>query len=82
MKRGAVYNSMKRFIVAVGITASVIGTSLTALADDNHRDHNWNDDYWHHERYGYWHGERGYWRNYHHKHEFIRVGPLTIEKGG
>jgi hypothetical protein len=72
---------MKRFILAAAITASVIGTSLTALADD-HRDRDWNEPYWKHEHYGYWHGERGYWRNYHHHHEFIRVGPLTIEKGG
>ena len=51
-----------------------MGISLTALAYDDHRDHDWNDEYWHHHHYGYWHGERGYWRYHDGKHEFIRVG--------
>ncbi len=71
---------MKKLFLALLAGGTVVSTSLTAFADD-HRDHNWNDGYWHHQHYGYWHGERGYWRNYHHRHEFIRVGPVTIEKG-
>jgi hypothetical protein len=51
------------------------------MADDDRSDHNWNDEYWHHQHYGYWHGERGYWHTHHHNHEFIRVGPVTVEKG-
>src|SRR5947208_3883881 len=54
---------------------SVIASSLTALGYEDRRDHDWTDDYWHHHHYGYWHGERGYWRYHDHKHEFIRVGP-------
>jgi porin len=46
-----------------------------ALAYDDRRDHDWNDEYWHDHHYGYWHGERGYWIYRDHKHEFIRVGP-------
>ena len=52
-----------------------MGISLTALAYDDRRDHDWNDEYWHHHHYGYWHGERGYWRYHDGKYEFIRVGP-------
>ena len=66
---------MKKLSLALTVLGSVIGTSLTALAHEDLRDHDWNDDYWHHHHYGYWHGERGYWRYYDHKHEFIRVGP-------
>jgi hypothetical protein len=57
---------------------SVVGSSGTALADEDHRDRNWDDDYWHHQRYGYWHGDRGHWEYHHHKHVFIRVAPLTV----
>ena len=32
---------------------SLAVTSLTALADEDHRDHDWNDNYWHHNHYGY-----------------------------
>jgi hypothetical protein len=59
---------------------AVVGTSLTASGDEDYRDRDWNDGYWHHEHYCYWHGERGYWRYNHHKHVFTRVGPVTIEK--
>src|SRR5262249_56143854 len=71
---------MKKLFLALAVLGSVIGTSLTAFAaHEDHRDHDWNDEYWHHHHYGYWHGERGYWRYRDHKHEFIRVGP---ELGG
>jgi hypothetical protein len=73
---------MKKLFVALVVLGSFVGTSLTAMADEDRRDHDWNDDYWHHEHYGYWHGEHGYWRYHRHKHEFIRVGPVTIEKEG
>jgi porin len=66
---------MKKLPLALTVLGSVIGTSLTVFAHEDLRDHDWNDDYWHHHHYGYWHGERGYWRYYDHKHEFIRVGP-------
>jgi hypothetical protein len=85
---------MKKLFLAIAVIGSVVGTSLTAIADDDHRDrddhrardedrrdHDWNDEYWHHEHYGYWQGERGYWQYHHHKHQFIRVGPVTIEEG-
>jgi hypothetical protein len=66
---------MKKLSLALTVLGSVIASSLTALGYEDRRDHDWNDDYWHHHHYGYWHGERGYWRYHDHKHEFIRVGP-------
>ncbi|HWY93145.1 MAG TPA: hypothetical protein VNY04_09590, partial [Chthoniobacterales bacterium] len=38
-----------------------------------HTDHNWNDVYWHTNRYGYWHGQRGYWTVRGGKHVFVVV---------
>jgi hypothetical protein len=72
---------MKKLYLALAVFGSIAATSLTAMADEDHGDHNWNDQYWHHEHYGYWHGERGYWHTHHHSHEFVRVGPVVIEKG-
>jgi hypothetical protein len=72
---------MKKLLLTLVVLGSIVGTSLTALGDEDRRDHDWNDGYWHHDHYGYWHGERGHWRYHHHRHEFIRVGPLTIEQG-
>jgi porin len=69
---------MKKLSLAFTVLGSVISTSLTAFAHEDRRDHDWNDDYWHHRHYGYWHGERGYWRYYDHKHEFIRVVPDVV----
>jgi len=70
---------MKKLVLALLVVGLVIGTSVIALAQDDRRDHNWNDEYWHHNHYGYWHGERGYWQYRDHKHLFIRVSP---ELGG
>jgi hypothetical protein len=38
-----------------------------------HTDHNWNDAYWHTNKYGYWHGQRGYWHVVNGKHVFVVV---------
>ena len=70
---------MTKLFLALLVLALVIGPSAIALAQDDRRDHDWNDEYWHHHHYGYWHGDRGYWLYRDHKHEFIRVGP---ELGG
>ena len=70
---------MKKLFLVLLVLGLVIGTSLTGLAQDDRRDHDWNDEYWHHHHYGYWHGERGYWVYRNHQHEFIRVSP---ELGG
>jgi hypothetical protein len=44
---------MKRLFLALAVIGSVVGSSLTAMANDDRRDHDWNDEYWHHEHYGY-----------------------------
>jgi porin len=66
---------MKKLFLVLLVPGLVIATSLTGLAQDDRRDHDWNDEYWHHHHYGYWHGERGYWVYRDHKHEFIPAGP-------
>ncbi|MBV9273485.1 MAG: hypothetical protein JO333_06295 [Verrucomicrobia bacterium] len=71
---------MKTVILAVCVLGSLAATSLTVKADEDRRDHDWNDEYWHHHDTGYWHGHRGHWENHHHRHEFIQVGPVTIEQ--
>lgn len=43
--------------------------------DEDRFDHDWRDDYWHHNRYGYWHGERGHWAYRHHHYVFIPAPP-------
>ena len=70
---------MKKVFLALLMLGLASGTSLRAVPYEDRRDHDWNDEYWHHHHYGYWHGERGYWRYRDHTHEFIRVGP---ELGG
>jgi porin len=62
-------------LLALLVVGLITGPSVIALAQDDRRDHDWNDEYWHHNHYGYWHGERGYWSYHDHKYEFIRVGP-------
>jgi porin len=66
---------MKKLSLALAVLGIISGTSLIAFPYEDRRDHDWNDEYWHHHHYGYWHGERGYWSYHDHKHEFIRVSP-------
>ncbi|MBV9672640.1 MAG: hypothetical protein JO076_07420 [Verrucomicrobia bacterium] len=54
--------------------------SLPVKADEDRRDHNWDDEYWHNNKEGYWHGHKGHWEHHHHKHTFIQAGPVTIEQ--
>ena len=70
---------MKKLMLVLVAAALVVDPFMVALAQDDRRDHDWNDEYWHHHHFGYWHGERGYWQYRDHKHEFIRVTP---ELGG
>ena len=36
-----------------------------------HTNYNWSDPYWHSHKYGYWNGQRGYWRVVNGKHVFV-----------
>jgi hypothetical protein len=75
-----VCNSMKRLVLLLLAISAIIVTSLPVKADEDRGDHNWNDEYWHHNHEGYWHGHKGHWEYKHHKHTFIQVGPVTIEQ--
>jgi hypothetical protein len=49
--------------------AAVRRSSTTVV----HTNANWNDAYWHSNRYGYWNGRRGYWHLVSGNHVFVVV---------
>jgi hypothetical protein len=72
---------MKKLFLSILALGVVVGSSLPARADEDRRDHNWNDEYWHGHHEGYWHGHRGHWESHrYHRHTFIQAGPVTIER--
>ena len=73
---------MKRLVLALAL----FGTLLAAPQKSNaaevvhgargtavHTSYNWNDPYWHTHKYGYWNGQRGYWKVVNGKHVFVVV---------
>jgi hypothetical protein len=38
-----------------------------------HTNANWNDAYWHSNKYGYWNGHRGYWHVVSDQHVFVVI---------
>jgi hypothetical protein len=38
-----------------------------------HTNYNWDNAYWHSHKYGYWNGQKGYWRVVNGKHVFVVV---------
>jgi hypothetical protein len=38
-----------------------------------HTNSNWNNSYWHSNKYGYWNGHRGYWHVVNQQHVFVVV---------
>jgi nucleoside-specific outer membrane channel protein Tsx len=70
---------MKKILLSLLALGTLIATSAPIMAEDDRADHNWNDEYWHHNHDGYWHGHKGHWEYKHHKHTFIEAGPVTIE---
>jgi hypothetical protein len=71
---------LKTLLLSLLAIAAVAGSSLPARADDDRRDHDWSDEYWHGHHDGYWQGHKGHWEYHHHKHTFIQAGPVTIEQ--
>ena len=71
---------MKTLLLLPVALGTLIGTLLPVKADEDRRDRDWNDEYWHDHHDGYWHGHKGHWEYHHHKHTFIKVGPMTIEQ--
>jgi hypothetical protein len=53
------------------------GTNGAAVHTSNgtavHTNANWNDAYWHSNKYGYWNGQRGYWHVVGGQHVFVVV---------
>ena len=71
---------MKTLLLLPVALGTLIGTLLPVKADEDRRDRDWNDEYWHDHHEGYWHGHKGHWEYQHQKHTFIEVGPVTIEQ--
>ena len=71
---------MKIWFFSLLLCTVALSWQPSAKADEDRHDHDWNDPYWHQNHYGYWHGQRGYWKHHHHHHEFIQMGPVTIER--
>jgi hypothetical protein len=72
---------MKRLLLLSVAVGAIVVSPLAVRADEDDRaDHNWNDGYWHEHHDGYWHGHKGHWEYHHHKHTFIKAGPITIEQ--
>ena len=68
------------------LTLALFGIVMTASQKSNadtvvhthrgtavHTNYNWDDPYWHSHKYGYWHGQRGYWHVAHGEHVFVVV---------
>jgi hypothetical protein len=60
------------------IAAPQISTAETVVVHTHggtavHTNYNWNHAYWHSHKYGYWHGQRGYWHVVHGEHVFVVV---------
>ena len=53
------------------------GTNGAAIHTNNgtavHTNANWNNAYWHSNKYGYWNGQRGYWNVVSVRHVFVVV---------
>ena len=77
-----VYPGMKPLLLTVALFGMVIaapqksdaatvvhGARGTAV----HTNYNWNDPYWRSHRYGYWNGQRGYWKVVNGRHVFVVV---------
>ena len=63
---------------ASGTNGAAVHTNTTTAVHTNstsavHTNANWDDAYWHSNKYGYWNGQRGYWHVVSGKHVFIVV---------
>jgi hypothetical protein len=55
---------------AGGPNRAVVHTNNAATV---HTNSNWDNTYWHSNRYGYWNGQHGYWRLVGDRHVFVVV---------
>jgi hypothetical protein len=63
---------------ASGTNGAAVHTNSTTAVHTNstsavHTNANWDDAYWHSNKYGYWNGQRGYWRVVSGQHVFVVV---------
>jgi hypothetical protein len=71
---------MKPLLLALALLGVVFATLQKSDAETVvhtrtvvHTNYNWNHAYWHSHKYGYWHGQRGYWHVVHGEHVFVVV---------
>jgi hypothetical protein len=63
---------------ASGTNGAAVHTNTTTAVHTNstsavHTNANWDDAYWHSNKYGYWNGQRGYWHVVSGQHVFVVV---------
>jgi hypothetical protein len=63
---------MKSLVLALALFGAVISPQKSP-AQTVVQNHSWNDPYWHTHKYGYWNGQKGYWRIKNGKHVFVVV---------
>ena len=65
---------MKSLVIALALFGTVIaGPQRADAATVVYKSYNWNDPYWHTHKYGYWNGQKGYWRVKNGRHLFVVV---------
>jgi hypothetical protein len=69
---------MKPLILTVALFGTMAAAPQKSNADEvvvrtggGHENYNWNHEYWHHHKYGYWNGQHGYWHVVHGEHVFV-----------
>jgi hypothetical protein len=65
--------NMKSLVLALALFGAVISPQKSDAATVVQTNHDWNDPYWHTHKYGYWNGQKGYWRIKNGKHVFVVV---------
>jgi hypothetical protein len=63
---------MKSLVLALALFGAVISPQKSP-AQMVVQNRSWNDPYWHTHKYGYWNGQKGYWRIKNGKHVFVVV---------
>ena len=64
---------MKSFVLALALFATVIAAAPQKSVVAAVVSYNWNDPYWNTHKYGYWHGQKGYWAVKNGRHVFVVV---------
>ena len=73
MKRLALALALLGTLMAAAQKAEAATVVHTPSGTAVHPNYNWNDPYWRTHKYGYWHGQRGYWTVRNGRHVFVVV---------